>query len=93
MINVKDIVYKGLSQVVENVSDAYPQNWSKTPAIQFVEEENKPYEFTDDKEQLSFVRFRIDIWDMKSTMIPIPAMRWALRSLAFTVCWSPSPVF
>ena len=28
MINVKDIVYKGLSQVVENVSDAYPQNWS-----------------------------------------------------------------
>lgn len=50
MINVKDIVYKGLSQIVENVSDAYPQNWSKTPAIQFVEEENKPYEFTDDKE-------------------------------------------
>lgn len=39
MINVKDIVYKGLSQVVENVSDAYPQNWSKTPAIQYVEEE------------------------------------------------------
>ena len=36
MINVKDIVYKGLSQIVENVSDAYPQNWSKTPAIQFV---------------------------------------------------------
>ena len=67
MINVKDIVYKGLSQVVENVSDAYPLNWSKTPAILYVEEENKPYEFTDDKEQLSFVRFRIEIWDMKST--------------------------
>ena len=34
MINVKDIVYKGLSQIVENVSDAYPQNWSKTSTSQ-----------------------------------------------------------
>ena len=70
MINVKDIVYKGLSQIVENVSDAYPQNWSKTPAIQFVEEENKPYEFTDDKEQLSFVRFRTacDVDDVMSSL-------------------------
>lgn len=67
MINVKDIIYKELSQQLDNVSDAYPQSWVNLPAIQYVEEENKVQEFTDDKEQLSYIRFRIDIWDNKST--------------------------
>lgn len=67
MINVKDIVYKGLSQKNKNVSDAYPQNWADLPAVQYVEEENKVADFTDDKEQSSFIRYRIDIWDNKST--------------------------
>lgn len=67
MINVKDIVYEKLSQILKNVSDSYPHNFSNTPAVQYVEEENKVEEFTDDKEQLSYVRFRIDIWDTKST--------------------------
>ena len=49
MINVKDIVYKGLSQKNKNVSDAYPQNWADLPAVQYVEEENKVADFTDDK--------------------------------------------
>lgn len=67
MINVKDIVYKELSKILDNVSDAYPQNWTNLPAVQYVEEENKVNEFTDDKEQSSYIRFRIDIWDTKST--------------------------
>lgn len=67
MINVKDIVYKELSQKIENVSDSYPQQFSQLPAVQYVEEENRVEEFTDDKEQSSYIRFRIDIWDNKST--------------------------
>ena len=67
MINVKDIVYQELSAVLDNVSDAYPQNFSDLPAVQYVEEENKVNDFTDGKEQLSYIRFRIDIWDNKST--------------------------
>ena len=66
MINVKDIVYKGLSQKNKNVSDAYPQNWADLPAVQYVEEENKVADFTDDKEQSSFIRYRIDIWIIKA---------------------------
>lgn len=67
MINVKDIVFKELSKVIDNVSDAYPQEWGNLPAVQFVEEENKVQDFTDDKEQTSYIRFRIEIWDTKST--------------------------
>ena len=67
MINVKDFVYSKLSKKFKNVSDVYPQSWVDLPAVQYVEEENKPDEFTDDKEQSSFIRYRIDIWDNKST--------------------------
>lgn len=67
MINVKDIVYLKLSEVIQNVSDSYPQQFSELPAVQYVEEENKVEEFTDGKEQSSYIRYRIDIWDNKST--------------------------
>lgn len=67
MINVKDIIYKELSSIIENISDAYPQNFSDMPAVQYVEEENKVDEYTDEQEQSSYIRYRIDIWDVKST--------------------------
>lgn len=67
MINVKDIVYSNLSKVCENLSDLYPQSFVELPAVQYVEEENRVNEYTDDKEQSSYIRFRIDIWDNKST--------------------------
>lgn len=67
MINIKEIVYQALYKVCENVSDTYPKNWAKYPAIQYMEEENKVVEWTDDKEQKSYVRYRIDIWDNIST--------------------------
>jgi len=67
MINVKDIVYRELSKIIDNVSDAYPQNFSDIPAVQYVEEENKVEEYTDDQEQSSYIRYRIDIWHNIST--------------------------
>lgn len=67
MINVKDIIYSELSKILNNFSDAYPQSWSDLPAVQYIEEDNKVEEFTDEKEQSSYIRYRIDIWDNKST--------------------------
>jgi len=67
MKNVKDQVYAALTAVCENASDAYPSNWANLPAVQYAEEENKVMERTDNQEQKAYVRFRIDIWDGKST--------------------------
>lgn len=67
MINVKDIVYAELSKKFENLSDQYPQSFSNLPAVQYVEEENHVYEFVDDKEESSYIRFRVDIWNNVST--------------------------
>lgn len=83
MINVKDIVYKELSNILENVSDCYPNNWSKLPAVQYVEEENKVEEFTDDKEQASYIRYRIEIWDNKSTSQTACDIDQAMSTLGF----------
>lgn len=65
MINIKDKFYSKLLEVNDNVSDVYPNDWARMPAIQYTEEENSVYEKTD-KEEKSYVRFRIDIWDNKS---------------------------
>ena len=67
MINVKDQVYHALSAITENVSDLYPQTWTVLPAIQYTEEENCVYTKTDEKEQYSYLRYRIEIWDTTST--------------------------
>ena len=67
MINVKDKVYSELSNVFDNVSDAYPNNWSNMPAIQYMEEDNHVHTWTSEQEELSYVRYRIDIWDTVST--------------------------
>lgn len=67
MINIKDLVYAELSKVLDNVTDVYPTSWAQLPAVQYTEEENRVQEWTDDKETLSYVRYRIDIWDNKST--------------------------
>lgn len=67
MINVKDQVYSALSYVAENVSDIYPTTWESFPAIQYTEEANNVQTRTDDREQLAYLRYRIDIWDRGST--------------------------
>lgn len=67
MINVKDQVYISLKGICENVSDSYPSDWAILPAIQYIEEDNKVYEYTDGKEDKSYVRYKIDIWHNRST--------------------------
>lgn len=41
--------------------------WKKFPCIQFLEEENIPQEITDDTERMSYIRYKVDIWDKVST--------------------------
>lgn len=67
MVDVKDEVYQALSAVFENVSDTYPRDWGTLPAVQYAEEENKVVEYTDMKEQKAYVRYRLDLWDSRST--------------------------
>ena len=67
MINIKDKVYKALTDEGLEVTDIYPKDWAKLPAVQYVEEDNSVAEWTDDKEQTSHVLYRIEIWDTKST--------------------------
>ena len=67
MINVKEEVYQAIKGITENVSDTYPKNWAAFPAIQYCEEENKVVEYTDMEEQKAYVRYRVDIWDERST--------------------------
>lgn len=67
MINVKDQVYAALLNVTEQVSDVYPTAWAAFPSIQYTEEQNNVYEWTDNTERLSYLRYRIDIWDQGST--------------------------
>ena len=67
MINVKDQIYGALNTVCKNVADAYPPKLAQTPFILYVEEQNKVVEWTDDKEQKSKLRYRIEIWSKAST--------------------------
>lgn len=67
MINVKDRVYKALCNACDNVSDAYPTNWANLPSIHYIEEENNVAEWTDNKEQKSYVRYCIHVWSNTST--------------------------
>lgn len=67
MINVKDKVYSALLKVHENVTDLYPTDWQKDFAIQYTEESNYVFEKTDEEEQTSYLRYRIDVWSDKST--------------------------
>lgn len=67
MTNVKDEVYDVIKDLCSNVGDSYPKLIGDIPAIEYTEEENKVYDFTDNEEQSSYVRYRFDIWDKVST--------------------------
>lgn len=54
MINIKDKFYSKLLEVNDNVSDVYPNDWARMPAIQYTEEENSVYEKTDKEEKAMF---------------------------------------
>ena len=67
MKNVQAQVYAALDAVFENVTDQYPKDWAALPAVQYTEEDNKVYEYTDNKEDKAYVRYRVDIWNNRST--------------------------
>lgn len=81
MINVKDQVYTALRTVAENVSDLYPGDWVKLPAIQYTEEANNVITRTDETERIAYLRYRIDIWDRGSTSVTAVAVDNALAPL------------
>ena len=94
MKNVKDQVYGALAAVFGNVTDQYPQNWVDLPAIQYTEEDNKVYEHTNEGECKSYVRYRVDIWDSKSTSESALMVDKALSGLGLvrTMCQdAPDP--
>ncbi len=84
MINVKDQVYAALQEVAENVSDVYPQSWVTWPTIQYTEEDNSVVTKTDETEQYANLRYRIDIWDNKSTSLTAIAVDEKLSNLGLT---------
>ncbi|MBE5878325.1 MAG: hypothetical protein E7290_15755 [Lachnospiraceae bacterium] len=69
MINIKDQVFSLLDGITDNVTDVYPKNAASMPAIQYTEEDNHVYEWTAEGEQRSYVRYRIDIWNIGSTSL------------------------
>lgn len=78
MINVKDQVFAALLTVSTQVSDVYPTSWASFPSIQYTEEQNNVYEWTNNREQLSYLRYRVDIWDQGSTSTTALAVDEAL---------------
>ena len=81
MINVKDQVYQALLAVSENVTDCYPKKLGAGSAIQYMEEDNRVIEYTDMKEQKAYVRYRIDIWNRRSTSAAAVAVDAAIAAL------------
>lgn len=67
MINIKPLIYQELSKLTANVTDTYPDDWETFPVVIFLEEQNKPFDYYDDKEQKSEIRYKIDVFDKAST--------------------------
>ena len=89
MINVKDQIYNALLKVTENVTDSYPaddESWAKLPVIIYCEEDNKVVEWTDEKEDKSYLRYRIEIYDKQSTSLTALAVDNAISSLGLKRC-------
>ncbi len=94
MINVKDQVFNAIQGITENVSDQFPTEESKLPAILYTEEDNSVYEWCDDKESKAKLRYRVDIWDEVTTSILAMQVDAALSALGLkrTMCMDvPDP--
>lgn len=87
MINVKDQVYRALVRVAPNASDMYPLSPpadDELPLVVYCEEANNVYEKTDDEEQKATLRYRIDIFDKKSTSATAQAIDAEVSALGLT---------
>lgn len=81
MINVKDQVYDAIKSITENVSDGYPKDWAKLPAIQYTEEDNSVVEWVDGKESKAHLLYKVDIWNNSSTSATSMAVDAAIAKL------------
>ena len=59
MINIKPVIFKELQKVADNVTDTYPSDWEHFPVVIFLEEQNKPGDWFDDKEQKTSIRYKV----------------------------------
>ena len=68
MINVKDKVYQALCGIDADlsVSDVYPSDWSKTYAVQYMEEANNVYSWVNNEEELAELSYVIYAWSNQS---------------------------
>lgn len=84
MKNIKDKVYEALLTVSKHVSDSYPGTWAEDATIQYAEEQNNVFEASSSEnglqEDKAFVRYRIDIWDRKSTSATALAVDEAMKA-------------
>ena len=71
MINIKERIGRELEALLPDgeVSDSFPDDFSRETQIQYTEEENKARDTSGNKVVTSYVRFRIDIWNRKSTSV------------------------
>lgn len=83
MQNIKDAVYDAIKDITENIGDTYASIEGRLPAIEYVEEENKVYQWADNKEQSSVIRFRFDIWANVSTSSLALAVDECVAGLGF----------
>ena len=67
MINIKRLVMEELEKICPDATDSFPDDFTSETQIQYTEEENKAQDVSGNKVITSYVRYRIDIWNQKST--------------------------
>lgn len=84
MINFKPEIVKVLKHVHSNVVESYPNDWANLPVIIYEEEENVPYWIQTSGENLTSLRYRIEIYSNSSTSELKTRINEELTKLGFT---------
>ncbi|MDD3415484.1 MAG: hypothetical protein PHY47_15990 [Lachnospiraceae bacterium] len=67
MINIKGKVMELMEAICPDASDSFPDDFSKDTQIQYTEEENRAQDTSGNRVITSYIRYKIDIWNKKST--------------------------
>lgn len=73
MVNLKGKILEVLEKAVEQagitaeITDSFPDDFTMDTQFQYTEEQNKPQSLSGTKCINSYVRYRIDIWNPRST--------------------------
>jgi len=67
MISMKEVIMEELSQVCDNVTDSYPKDDATYPLLLCLENDNHVKVTFDGKESISYLKYKIDILDLKDT--------------------------